>query len=931
MKKNEIQQYIGNESQIGCSRHYVLTDGWGRNIGYINIYSGNCVKGGTIVEKHLVHKGKNNASVNMLKNLFDNKMLKTIKLLENSISKINRFSSSIFTLQSCGRSVQLVQKCIGFKLNMKYIFTTLILFLCWGRTFAQITGGMLDPSIDKAGEPFSYFWHPTDIIGSLYAPVASEVTPEGYIYTGCGELMFFVDNPPEPVKQRVKTLLQGYLPVVQYQVDRHSIGYEFTMFAADIGSALEGLPVNFARVKLVNRSQQSGTAFLSTAWRFMPDGQNFGGKEYRFNQRYERLPKQLTEGQTVFNPNWQYSFSQNALVRDGRIIYLFPLKPAPYQKSLAKGDKGLQLTRFFTGEVTGNPNPKLLLDPQLQMGMVTYRLTLAPGETVSLDFKLPILPLALDSAAAQALRAADYDKVFGETVGSWKKLVAGSPCFRFPETKVQEALLANTMTILLAIDKLSEAYVMNVNKFQYHSPVPTDASLMNIALDDMGHQDITRKTLLYAMERQRPDGGFSTESGLLEAWGHVLWSWGRHYALTHDQDFLSRIYPAVLHAVEWEMKVTQKDSLGLLPASSVMDDAVLKNCHQTGQDLWALVGLRAAVRLAKGIGDNISASRFETEYKRFWQAFEKQLNQQTHKTGGYIPPSLDRTLLGNDWDNLHTLYPEPLFSPFDERVTASLHATRAKYREGILPYLWPQQIAKNEDGSPVFNTTPALHYFHTLDNAENALVRGAPEDQQNAVNDLYALLVHTTSTHATQEWGTHPWSTRDIQMRSNILPDGTTSAVMIELVRNMLVREQADELHLFSAVSPEWLQPGKTLSIEKASTNFGHFSATLTSSLEGLSLKIDPEFIKPPRQLVVHIPWFFEIREALVDGHRIQIKNGAILITSGVHDISLKGRIKPDTPPLSYQRAVEDYKREYALRYVEFIRTGKVDQIEKGN
>jgi galactose mutarotase-like enzyme len=40
MKKNEIQQYIGNQSQIGCSRHYVLTDGWGRNLRCIDINSG---------------------------------------------------------------------------------------------------------------------------------------------------------------------------------------------------------------------------------------------------------------------------------------------------------------------------------------------------------------------------------------------------------------------------------------------------------------------------------------------------------------------------------------------------------------------------------------------------------------------------------------------------------------------------------------------------------------------------------------------------------------------------------------------------------------------------------------------------------------------------------------------------------------------------
>ncbi len=40
MKKNEILQYIGNQSQLGGSRHYVLSDGLGRNLRGIDINSG---------------------------------------------------------------------------------------------------------------------------------------------------------------------------------------------------------------------------------------------------------------------------------------------------------------------------------------------------------------------------------------------------------------------------------------------------------------------------------------------------------------------------------------------------------------------------------------------------------------------------------------------------------------------------------------------------------------------------------------------------------------------------------------------------------------------------------------------------------------------------------------------------------------------------
>jgi len=79
------------------------------------------------------------------------------------------------------------------------------------------------------------------------------------------------------------------------------------------------------------------------------------------------------------------------------------------------------------------------------------------------------------------------------------------------------------------------------------------------------------------------------------------------------------------------------------------------------------------------------ATRFETEYQSFSNAFEKELAVQTAKTAGYMPPCLDYTLNGNYWDNLHTLYPEPLFAPFDPPVTATIQKSRATYQEGILP------------------------------------------------------------------------------------------------------------------------------------------------------------------------------------------------------------------------------------------------------
>jgi hypothetical protein len=183
--------------------------------------------------------------------------------------------------------------------------------------------------------------------------------------------------------------------------------------------------------------------------------------------------------------------------------------------------------------------------------------------------------------------------------------------------------------------------------------------------------------------------------------------------------------------------------------------------------------------------------------------------------------------------------------------------------------------------------------------------------------------VHTTSTHATQEFGTYPWSTRDY-MPQNILPDGSTSAVLVELIRNMLVREYKTELHLFSAVSPEWLGAGKSIDIKEEPTNFGPVSASMRLANDALTFNLSSQFRSAPAKIVLHIPWFYDATSAEVDGHSVTMHNGAIEVSPDAKTIRLRGRMRNGDRLLSYSNAVKDYKAEYARRYTKFLQTGDV-------
>ncbi len=808
----------------------------------------------------------------------------------------------------------------------------------------DISGGMLDPAMDRPDEPFCYFAHPTDVIGAWLAPVASQVTPEGYLYTGFGELMFFVGNPPEPINVRTRTLRDGYLPVVEFDLIRHGVRYCFTLFASDLGGPLAGLPLNFAKVQVVNEASERRAAFFSTAYRFSaPSTRMTTVGDYRFRQRFDLIPEPLTKDQASFRQAWIYSFTQDSLMRDGRLLYQFPTRPPPQLAALALNETGIRAVRFLSGKVLEYPSTSQGHSPQQPMGLVMYRLVLQPGERRQLVFKLPIVPLPADGPQMQLVREADCQKELDKVAAQWSQRVGRRNPLRLPETKVQEYLLANTTSQLLAIDQLGDDWVMNVNKFQYHRYYVGNGASMDIALDLVGQEEAARRCLLYARKMQFPDGNFGLP-GRKEQWwwemtGYVLWAWGRHWQLTHDRDFLDHVYPGVVSGVEWLQRTRRSDPTGLLPPVDIVDDAMLAGIHQTGQQVWNLIGLQGAIRLAQAAGKPDDARAFQAEFDDFWKTFEKALNAKLATTGNVITSALDGDSWGNHWDNLLMLYPERLFEPFDPRVTATIRQSRATYVEGLLPFVLPRAVGKRgaadwpdteraglattEQDGVLFNAERSIHYWQTPNNAQNALVRGAAEDQQAAVADLYALLVHTSSTHAPQEFGSVPWGSRDFGVGStNLLPDGAASAKTIELLRNMLIRESDDTLYLLSAVSPEWLRPGREIAATRAPTNFGPLTFTVKAAADSVVLEVEPPGRNAPRQVLVRIPWFFDLATATADGRPAAVESGHVVLAPSVRTVTLAGRIKPDAPAWSYQRAVHDYQREYRRRYEEFLRTG---------
>ncbi len=793
---------------------------------------------------------------------------------------------------------------------------------------------MLAPGLDQSAEPFSYFAQPTDEIGVMNAQAATEITPEGYLRTGSAELLFFT-GPGNgrllvPVRARLRTLTGGHLPIDHYHVLRNGIDYRFTVFAATLdGRAApdgSGTLVNFIRVRLVNSTDQPTRAIFAAATRYdaEPNTGSDQHGEFRFNRPVTgRFPGDYRQPGESFDPNWVYSFASSPsgseqadseqtgtgrFLRSGELIYSFPSRVgnAAVYRSLTLA------TRYnYPPDLTPRTLP---VNPTTAVGLARWMPVLAPagqpGSTLTLDLKMPVQPTR-DPATIAAIEAASFDRSLASTTAFWQQILAQGMQLTLPEPKVTDTFAMSLVYDLIARDHIGPNYIQTVNKLHYHSFYLRDGADIAHMYDLTGYPVIARQTLDFFALSQKPDGNFLSQPQQYDGWGEALWGYGQHYQMTHDAAFAAWALPQIDRAVDWLIAARAQDPLHLIPASNVRDNEYIPG-HLTGYSFLALSGLRVSIAMARSTGRDDLARKWQPVYDSYRSTFLAVLDKETAANHNIIPPALDGDMSGQFWGNLLAVVPEPTLAPFDPRVTATLHAAQARYAEGIMTY-----------GDGRF-----LHHYLTIKNTLTEVVRDDPADQLQATRELYALLLHTSSTQAGFEFAIRPWGERNFQ--DNLAPHGWFAAEYRTLLRQMLVREDGADLHLLSVLSPAWIGPGKTIAVRQAPTQFGPIAFTLTQpDATHATLTLAPQFTTAPNltttphQLILHIPWFLRLDAAQADGHPLHLtpattESGATLtLPATTHTVTLTWSPLASAPGsnLSYNAAVAAYKAEYTRRY----------------
>jgi hypothetical protein len=484
----------------------------------------------------------------------------------------------------------------------------------------------------------------------------------------------------------------------------------------------------------------------------------------------------------------------------------------------------------------------------------------------------------------------------------WTDLLRHATEIDVPDEKVSETVKASLEYDLMARDVEADGrhFTQTVNKFQYHDFYMRDTSFIARSYEMMNLPEVARTTVEHYLVRDQAGKVTGFLHNAPDDWGQSLWAVGSYLRTCGDSFFAKEIAPALRPHLDDFEKAVASDPLGLWPVAGPYDNELV-NGHYTSHNLWALLGLREAEHIGLVAGDFKQASRARLLYAQFYPVFMKRLAAMTSKAQGYIPPGMDDPDAGYDWENASGgVYPFLVLPPDHPWVTATLNMERDyKYREGIMtwgPNAWVGKQASDQ-GKP-FDPL-YLHDYDTFQVTEALLARG---EQRKVVEDLYSTLVHTSSTHAGFETGIRPWDNRDPD--GNYPPHGWFAARFNELVRNMLVREDGETLHLASALAPDWVAPGQSLGIWRGATNFGLVDMTIKSHSDGADIVIEPTWRTEPKALIFHIPWFVKATRVEADGKRTSVLNGQVSVPATTKHLSIRWTWT-EHPDLSYAKAVK--------------------------
>ena len=777
---------------------------------------------------------------------------------------------------------------------------------------------MLETSVDLCDKEWCYLAKSTTVIGVPFQPDITQVTYDGALFTKHAELSFFYGLDKKPVMARQKTYTDGFIPIVQYDWTEDFLRYNIEMFCFKLDGEDESNTINFVSVNIKNLSASMKKSHFSVALRNT-------GKDYRFQGLDFSDPVSGAPViPMVFNENWIYDMQDNGAFRDGKLIYTFD---NCFKKEIIKG---VPYEKKFTGK-------DYAISETTSTCFACYEEDIAPGDGVSYIFKMPRVPVSIPNLINKIFEA-DYDSYKQKTINYWKSIFENGATYSIPEKRVQDAMYASFVHLLLSTRTKNEQKIQT-DGLPYPNFFLTSLPQMGFAYLSMNHPEFLKHSILNGISQQEENGLYFDKSlahgdTIPAAHGHIMYITAMYCIMCNDLEMANIVYPSIKKAVEYIKESIAINEYGLLPPTYPYDNEMIDG-HYTSNNMWSLLGLRCAIRLSR----MLEKKQEEKEWSKLEQVYSnnvmKAIETSAH-SDGYVPTGFYKYLKGTqarrgfkdyqtdcDWENMLLSYPTEILSTDDFKLKGTLNRVRKNYAEGIMTYRHGMH----------------LHQYITANLIEQYMVMG---DSYTALKDFYHLLLHSGSTHEGFENLVKPWADRQVDPECPS-PHGWAAAKIVFLIRNLLIHEYGGEagmnpnerdLHLFSVISPEWAKPGNVISFRNVLTEMGAVSASMEVDDISANIIIESNFTSKPRYYKIRIPYFKDLSYIEADSGVAKVENGWVIVSNDATKIKLFWKDKQNAHMATFEEILTEYRSSNSFEgidenYCPIIKTNKPFILEE--
>jgi len=625
-----------------------------------------------------------------------------------------------------------------------------------------------------------------------------------------------------PVRNITRRLEDGVLPILHGKMVDDDVTYHTTAFVS-----LEKSPLTLETLR--------GTHYLAA------DGHGGG---HMFTEEQAKQFEALKEAETTGREEETVLYYRIQAVNHGAAPrYAWFQIPRTYIPCTFKDGIGTFTSSgraFVVGKLNGEPLPK-----------EEVAVLVKPGETATFEFYLPHQPIPRERAAD--LIKQSFAARHAECRAYWLAKLASAAQLNLPEQRIDEMARAGLLHLDLVAYGLEPDGPVTACIGVY-CPIGSESSPIIQFMDSMGWHKLAERSLQYFLEKQHDDGFIQNFGGYMLETGPALWSMGEHYRYTRDKEWVKRIEPTLLLAVDFMLKWRERNKKEELRGSGyglmegkVADPEDPFHCFMLNG--YAYTGMSRVAEMLAEI-DPAESARINKEAEAFKADLRAAIAQNLAKSP--VVPLGDGTWCPTLGPWAEARGPVSLLTDGEKWSTHGAFVSRdtliGPMYLTIAEVLEPEEqitswlLNYEADLMNTRNVTMSQPYYspHPWAHVMRGEVKAFLKEYYNCMSGLadretYTFWEHFfhASVHKTHEEG---W----FLMRT----------------RWMLWKEVGDMLKLLPAVPRAWLANGKSIKLDGVRSYFGPVSLDVQSKadVDRITARISCDTDRKPKSVVIRLP-----------------------------------------------------------------------------